>query len=149
MNLKLYIATGGPLGYAPFSGTLASIFACIVLAPFFSIAPFIIRIMFLIAGLVIGWFCVVYALDYFKKPDPSMIVYDEFIGMTCALLFTKITLVTAFFAFIVFRFFDGSKLCGVSFWERLPGAWGVLADDIVAGLYAACFLQGLQWYGLL
>lgn len=149
MNIKLYIATGGPIGYTPFSGTLASLCACIILTPFFLMTSVTVQIFSILMASSIGWFCVAYAIDYFKKSDPSIIVYDEFVGMACAMVCISPSIKNIILSFLLFRFFDGLKWFGIRFFEKLPGAWGVMIDDIVAGCYASFCIQGLQWYGML
>jgi phosphatidylglycerophosphatase A len=43
--------------------------------------------------------------------------------------------------FVLFRVFDIAKPLGIRRLERLPGGWGVMADDLLAGLYAQACLQ--------
>lgn len=76
--------------------------------------------------------------------DPGRAVWDEFVGMwiTCLLLPpTWYWLAAAFFAF---RFFDVVKPWPARQLERLPGGWGIMADDVAAGLYGAALLNGAR-----
>ena len=71
--------------------------------------------------------------------DPGSIVIDEVAGQWLALVFAAPDNPWHFFAaFLLFRFFDIIKTWPAS-WaqDQLPGGWGVMMDDIVAGLYAA------------
>ncbi|MCW5771960.1 MAG: phosphatidylglycerophosphatase A [Rhodospirillaceae bacterium] len=74
--------------------------------------------------------------------DPGVIVIDEVAGQWLALIFAAPGNPWHFFAgFMLFRFFDIAKVWPAN-WaqDHLPGGWGVMMDDIVAGLWAAGFL---------
>ena len=78
-----------------------------------------------------------------EEHDPGRAVWDEFVGMwiTCLLLPAWYWLAAAFFAF---RFFDVVKPWPARRLERLPGGWGIMADDVAAGLYGAALLNGVR-----
>ncbi len=98
-----------------------------------------------IVALVASVGCVVWGRrgeSYFGKKDPRKCTVDEWAGQALALLalpaggdFTD-RLVCASVAFGAFRLFDIVKPPPVRQMERLKGGWGILADDIIAGLYA-------------
>lgn len=82
--------------------------------------------------------------------DPSWVVLDEVAGMLLATagLVLPGALVLGWhvlLAFIFFRLFDITKWCGVGALEKLPGAWGVMADDLLAGLWAWGCVTGVAW----
>lgn len=80
--------------------------------------------------------------------DPQFVVIDEWVGLLIPLALTSPAepgQVAA--AFVLFRFFDIVKPPPVSTAERLPGAWGVIADDVVAGIGAAAVLYGGRMLG--
>lgn len=77
--------------------------------------------------------------------DPSAVVIDEFAGVYIALLGSGGAALDYVFAFAAFRFFDILKPPPVSTAERLPGAWGIMLDDIVAGLLAALSIFILRY----
>jgi len=69
--------------------------------------------------------------------DPKEVVIDEWAGMFTALTFAnQPSLVSILVLFGLFRFFDASKIGPVGWFEALPGALGVMADDLVAGVLA-------------
>ena len=147
MNLILFLATLGPLGYAPFSGTVASMVAFFVLAPFrFFMAD--LYYVFLTLLLLVGYYVTIKALDYFKGRDPSVIVIDEVVGVAIALAFITVFLKTFLVTLLLFRFFDGSKFT-LRWAERLPGVYGVMCDDILAGCYAGGIVAYVSHCGLL
>ena len=73
--------------------------------------------------------------------DPSWIVVDEFLGMMISLIFIPLRWPFLLLGFCLFRFFDITKLFPINRLERLPGAWGVVFDDVGAGLYTNLILQ--------
>jgi len=68
--------------------------------------------------------------------DAHRIVIDEVVGMWVAVAFLPKTSLTAGLAFLIFRLMDIVKPFPAGLCQRLPGGWGVMADDIVAGAYA-------------
>jgi phosphatidylglycerophosphatase A len=71
------------------------------------------------------------------RPDPGRIVVDEVCGQLVALAFLPGGWLPVGLSFALFRFFDIIKPWPVRRLERLPGGWGIMADDIAAGLAAA------------
>ena len=81
------------------------------------------------------------------QSDPGEIVVDEVAGQWLALIFAAPDNPWHFLAaFLLFRFFDIAKLWPAN-WaqDQLPGGWGVMMDDIVAGVYAAALLYLGIW----
>jgi len=68
--------------------------------------------------------------------DASEIVIDEFAGMQISLLFVKPEPIVAVVAFFLFRFFDIAKPFPINRSQRVPGGFGVVLDDVIAGIYA-------------
>ena len=81
--------------------------------------------------------------------DSSKVVIDEVAGMCISLLFVPPTIVNLLIGFVLFRFFDIVKPLLIRKAEALPGGWGVMADDVLAGVYANILLQlivYLKWF---
>ena len=77
----------------------------------------------------------------FNEKDSSRIVIDEIVGFQFAMFLVTPTALHVFLGFLLFRFFDIAKPFPVRLCERkLPGGYGVVGDDIVAGVYANIFL---------
>lgn len=74
--------------------------------------------------------------------DPSRVVVDEAVGVWIALLAVPPTFHWPYVlgAFLLFRLFDIIKPFGIRCMEAVPHGWGVMLDDIVAGLYSAAVL---------
>jgi len=77
-----------------------------------------------------------------KADDPGSIVLDEIAGMVVALHGVAFSAGTAIAGFVLFRIFDISKLPPVGIVERrLRGGWGIVLDDVVAGIMANVVLR--------
>jgi phosphatidylglycerophosphatase A len=70
------------------------------------------------------------------RHDPQFVVIDEVIGQWIALLFCPFDWHHALIALILFRLFDITKPFPVRQLEKLPEGWGIVLDDVGAGLYA-------------
>ncbi len=73
--------------------------------------------------------------------DSSKVVIDEVAGMCISLLFVPVTVKYLVIGFVLFRFFDIVKPLFIKKAEALPGGWGVMADDVLAGVFANILLQ--------
>jgi len=80
--------------------------------------------------------------------DPQIVVIDEVVGQWIALIPAALNPVSLLLALILFRAFDVTKPWPVSYLDRkIGGAWGVMLDDVAAGILAALCLWGLQlWW---
>ena len=86
---------------------------------------------------------------HFGRKDPGNAVADEVAGQCLPLMFLPAVSVatpgaaamTVFYAFIAFRILDIVKPWPARGLQRIPGGWGILIDDVVAGLYAAAVVQ--------
>ena len=72
----------------------------------------------------------------YEKKDPQIIVMDEAAGFFLSILAFKPSYPTFICGFVLFRFFDILKPFPVKKFEALPGGWGILCDDLMAGVYA-------------
>ncbi len=83
------------------------------------------------------------------KKDPSHVVVDEALGQWMTLAgATTYTWKSFLAAFLLFRLLDIWKPPPVRQAERLPGGWGIMADDVVAGLVGALVLFLGGWFNL-
>ncbi len=73
--------------------------------------------------------------------DNNKVVIDEVAGMMIVLLFIPAEIKYILTALILFRFFDIVKPLGIKKLELLPSGWGVMADDIVAGIYSLIIMR--------
>ncbi len=75
--------------------------------------------------------------------DSNRIVIDEVLGMCVALLFIPVSITAVAIAFVFFRFFDIAKPLYIRKVEKLTGGWGVMMDDLLAGIYANLLLKAI------
>lgn len=73
--------------------------------------------------------------------DPAKVVIDEVAGMCIGLLFVPVNVKYSICALVLFRFFDMVKPLYIRKTERLPSGWGIMMDDVVAGVYTNILLQ--------
>jgi phosphatidylglycerophosphatase A len=77
--------------------------------------------------------------------DSNKVVIDEVAGMCVSLLFIPVTMTNILIGLVFFRFFDIVKPFFIKKMEKLPGGWGVMTDDLLAGIYANILLQIIVW----
>ncbi|HTC22232.1 MAG TPA: phosphatidylglycerophosphatase A, partial [bacterium] len=122
----------GKLPLAP--GTWASVVAALLFYPL--IDHPVVQGCVLIAVFFVGVFaCTQYAKNL-GEVDPSSAVIDEVLGMGVAMLAIPKQWSFAVMALILFRVFDIWKPYPIRRIEKLPGGWGIMTDDLVAGIYA-------------
>jgi phosphatidylglycerophosphatase A len=81
------------------------------------------------------------------RHDPGFVVIDEVAGQWIALMGTPADWRHGLIALLLFRIFDITKPFPVRRFERLPGGWGIVFDDVAAGLYALGVASLIRiWY---
>jgi phosphatidylglycerophosphatase A len=143
-ELARFIATCCYVGYLPLApgtwGTLLAFGAYMALPR----SQWSIIIAFAVSFALGVWAAGVGARELWpnskKKGDPGYICIDEFAAFFLAVMILPYGLVTGLFAVFLTRVFDIVKPFPARKCEKLPGGWGVMADDLVAGVYAnVCF----------
>jgi phosphatidylglycerophosphatase A len=74
------------------------------------------------------------------KEDPDQVVIDEFVGQWIALLAVPHNVLMYSAAFVVFRILDIVKPLGIEASQKLKGGWGIVVDDVLAGIGSALLL---------
>jgi phosphatidylglycerophosphatase A len=145
MRLARFIAAGGGTGYAPFAaGTVASAAAVATGTGLAMLSPWALAAAAL-AATVGGYLAVKHAAI---KGDPGWVVIDEFAGQWITLLALPRPAIPGLVAaFILFRVLDITKLGPIGWADRQHGAFGIMADDVIAGIIAAVllFVAGTLW----
>jgi phosphatidylglycerophosphatase A len=138
MRVARFIAAGFGTGYAPFAaGTVASAAAVVTGAGFLLLSPWLLVLAALLA--TAGGYLAVERAGI--EGDPGWVVIDEFAGQWITLLaLGRPTIPSLIAAFILFRLFDITKLGPVGWADRRHGAFGIMADDVIAGIIAAALL---------
>jgi len=142
------------LGYLPLApgtwGSLPPAIAFAIICRFSPSAQSIVLAILALFGCVV---CVMFApavIAQTGKADPGQVVADEFAGQAITFLAavffntqvfsTGQIWLTTLAGFLLFRVFDIVKPWPCRLLERLPQGWGILADDLMAGVYAAISL---------
>jgi phosphatidylglycerophosphatase A len=146
-HIKLLLATNLGLGFsrkAPGTvGTLAGIPAFY----FISLSPAWGATLIWATVLLLAFWSCAYAGRHFSVVDDGRIVIDELIGYLTAVIFLPFNWSTAIIAFVLFRFFDIFKIFPASWFDtRLKNAFGVVLDDVVAGIYAGLVLRLILYF---
>ena len=142
-NFTKYFVTLFGIGFIPLApGTFGSLFSILIWYVFidlFSIFYFIILFLFIFS---VSFYITDIYLDNYKKKDPSEVIVDEFLGQSIPLLFiVNFNVYEVLIAFVTFRFFDIYKIYPINKMEDLKGSYGVILDDIVAGIYSLIVLM--------
>jgi phosphatidylglycerophosphatase A len=154
--LARIIGTGCFVGYVPWaSGTFGALVGCAVLLLLSVWRPAVLLPMVVLTFLAGVWSADAVARyeghrltqaaartkerfqpGHQAAPDPSIVVIDEIVGMWIAVLFFPRSLLVLGIAFVLFRLFDIVKPPPAAWFERIPHGWGIMLDDVVAGVYA-------------
>ncbi len=133
--LSRFLATGFFSGYSPIvPGTAGSLVGLLIYA-----IPGMNRPILLGISILLMFFVGVGTSARMEKQygeDPSIVVIDEIVGMWISLLFLPRNLWVALLAFVFFRVYDTVKPPPARQWERFRQGWGVMLDDVAAGVYA-------------
>ena len=84
--------------------------------------------------------------EVIKKDDPSEIVIDEWVGQWIALWLIPHSFYWGFISFVLFRFFDITKLGPVQGMDDIKSGTGIMMDDVVAGILALLITQSLYYF---
>lgn len=128
------------IGYLPKGGgSVAALSAILLYLAIYKNIPIYLTALILIIG--IGTVLADFSEKIFKTKDPTEFVIDDFAGMLVALTFVPSKPLFIIAGFLFFRFCDIVKIFPIKRIEALKGGWGIMLDDIVAGLYANLFVQ--------
>ena len=143
-SLALTLATWFGCGYAPkgpgTAGSLGAVVVAVLLAHLAGLQPW--HLLILAAALTpVGIWAAARTAELKASKDPQIVVIDEVLGQWIAL--AAVAPMNPFHlaaAFVLFRLFDIFKPWPVRQLEALPGGVGIIADDLMAGIYAAAVL---------
>jgi phosphatidylglycerophosphatase A len=142
MIIAKFISTCLGIGYIrKGAGTVAAFIGCVAwyfiqvrgVNPIFDFITILMLTMFGI------WSASVVEAEWGK--DSNRVVIDELLGMCISLFLLPVELKYIALAFVLFRFFDIVKPLYIRRAEALPGGWGVMADDVLAGIYSNILLH--------
>ena len=140
--VALSLATAFGVGYVPFApGTFGSAVGLVIWA-LLPASPLLHAAAILILFAVGTWSATTVE-RYFGGTDPGPVVIDEVMGMLLTLFMQPVGWIGAIGGFFLFRAFDVLKPYPADRLEQLPGGFGVMTDDAMAGLYANLVLWGI------
>jgi phosphatidylglycerophosphatase A len=145
---KIFSSTFG-IGYIKGGGTVAAIFCCVCwyLAWKGGYPPVFLSLLITVIVTLLGvWSS--FKVEPIWGKDPSRVVIDEVAGMCIGLLFVPVNVKYVLCGLILFRFFDIVKPLYIRKMEKLPGGWGVMFDDVLAGIYTNLLLNAIVWFKL-
>jgi phosphatidylglycerophosphatase A len=139
-----FLLSGFGTGWLPLApGTWGAALATLMLLPLPYVAPPHATLMLTVAILVFTWIGVIGSAQVADEwgDDPRQTVIDEMVGLWITLLGLPLGWPWLLGGFLLFRFFDIVKPLGIRQVERLEGGWGIMLDDILAGVYGNLVLQ--------
>jgi phosphatidylglycerophosphatase A len=139
------ISTWFGCGYAPIApgtvGSLAALLIAWLLVSYASWQPLWFGALAVVATAPSMWAAGVTA-QAFDQKDPGLVVVDEVVGQWLAVAGARPLNIKSWIGvFVLFRLFDIWKPAPVRQLEKLPGGAGIVADDLMAGVYAALVLS--------
>jgi phosphatidylglycerophosphatase A len=143
----LLLATGFGVGYSPIApGTLGTLIAIPIYYFLSKILPPIYGITLVAFFFLSVWISENAEVFFGRKDDPKIVI-DEMMGFFITMLWLPKTTSSVMIGFFLFRFFDIFKPFPIRrFEKRLKGGWGVVLDDVLAGIYANIVLQIISYY---
>lgn len=141
-SLVLWLAEGGSLGRIPKApGTFGSLWGLPIGYLFWQFqTPPVFRGLVWLAFFLPGiWLCS-RAAQLRQRKDPGSVVWDEITAFPLVWIAAEFSWPLLLTGFLLFRLFDIAKPWPIRQFEKLPGGLGIMADDQIAGLYAAAVL---------
>ena len=145
VELSEWLATCFKIGHLPIApGTWGSLAAVIGWWLWLQYLDPLVFIVLIITIFTIGVFATNIIIDHTGEKDPSRVVIDEVSGQWLGLLMLPDGAVYIAGAFILFRFLDILKPWPIRQLEQFPKGWGVMLDDMLAGLLTLGLIQGVS-----
>lgn len=149
-KLDRILATGFGLGYAPKApgtvGTVGALLISLLIIQFIGdpLANYL-HIILSVLSYIIGRI-VINNIGMEWGHDPPRVVIDEYCGLWVALIFTPPELYYYILAFVLFRFFDITKILGISYFDRKKTTDGIMLDDVLAGIYTGIICYATYYF---
>lgn len=149
LNPLHFLGLGFGSGLIPFMpgtmGSLAAIPLILLLIP----ASNLVFLLITVVSVLVGIYICDKTAKAMRVHDHGSIVWDEVAGMLITFLFVPLTMVNIVLGFLLFRFFDILKPWPISFIDKhIHGGFGIMLDDVIAGLMACGCLHliNIYWY---
>ena len=148
--IPVFLATGFGSGFIPVApGTAGALLATIIWMGYSMALPqltcMIVTVILTLLFTMLGIWATNKVIPFWGD-DPRRVVVDEMVGVWIPLIAAPAgNIWYALASFVLFRFFDIAKPLGIRKMERLPGGIGVMADDILAGIYSLLIIICAPW----
>ena len=129
----------GKIPIAP--GSIGSLAALLIWQ--FLPLDYLIQVIILFLLFIIGIISSRKVSKELNNQDPSEIIIDEIVGMGIALFMLPHEMILYLFAFIIFRILDIFKPSFIYNVQKLPNGWGIMLDDVIAGIFTWLMCQGI------
>jgi phosphatidylglycerophosphatase A len=146
MSVIIFFASGAYLGYSPLaSGTLGTLWG---IPLYFWLSRYSPGVQGIIILLLI--FAAVYvagrAAGTWGQKDPSRVVADEIVGYLVSVCWLPLSGFSVIGGFFIFRLMDIFKPFPIrKIDQEMPGGWGIVLDDVLAGIYTNILLRMILW----
>ena len=145
-----FLASGFGIGCSPFAPGTAGTLLALPLWLSLAYLPPLYYILSLLLLTIIGIWCCGKAAQELKVHDHGGIVWDEFIGLFITLFLLPPSFTIVFIGFIIFRIFDILKPWPIYYIDKqVSGGFGIMLDDILAGIFAFISMQILVYSKLI
>lgn len=135
--LRGILATFFGIGFFPLApGTVASFFCLLLYKFFIHRLPWWLFLTLLLILFILGWLVSQQYAEEMGVKDPRRIVVDEALGQLMAFFLLSNSWFWLLMSFLLFRIFDILKPFPIKKIEKIPGGLGIMADDVIAGIYA-------------
>ena len=142
-DAEVLLACGFGSGFLPKApGTWGSVFGLLVWWWLLAPTPWFVQLGVAATTFALGWWVVGRVTRRYGCHDDPAIVIDEIVGIWVALLGIGQSWILALFGFVLFRLLDIAKPWPIGLADRrVPGGFGVMFDDLIAGVLVAIVLQ--------
>lgn len=142
-RLARLVGTGLGAGYSPLApGTAGSLLGVLLFWPL-ARTPIGVQLAAAVVLFFVGTAAADRVAKAVGKKDPGLVVVDEVVGQWLTLAGLPFAPAVVIAGFFLFRAMDMVKPWPARDLERLPGGWGIMADDVAAGVYAHLALRVL------
>lgn len=146
-QVALFIASFAYVGFFPIApGTAGSLAALALFAFVRWIGLPAFELAMILAVLIVGIWAANGAERALGRKDPGPVVIDEVLGMLITLALLPVSLGGVLLGFLLFRLFDVVKPYPAGRLEHLPGGYGIMLDDAMAGVYSYLVLRLCMWW---
>jgi phosphatidylglycerophosphatase A len=144
----LLLAAGFGAGYVPMAPGTAGTVVAIPIFLLLSSIPFpLYELTILTFFFFASWISGEAERCWQRKDDPKIVI-DEIIGYLITMLWLPKTILFIILGFLLFRFFDILKPPPIRVLEKARGGYGIVLDDVLAGVYSNIVLQIISYFAL-